>query len=306
MTYRLYRREKVKSGNYYVAVACHRCNKNIYILDDPSKGAKGIPSFGDADFSIPCGRCGHDDIYRPQELMALESKEDLPSTYPPRAIISKSPRKPLNKSYPNAKVVMGVGYIEDRPRAAALVGRIITSWADVEVQCARLLSALMHTGIPESAAVFGSLRRSTFQSDVLTAVAEVALQHKDLMLFKAYLKRKSALEKERNDLAHGCFGVSVSIPDHIVWVSQTDFLNYSVAHSAGKDGVTLTDKLYVYELGTLERIASEISDFYHQLGYLVGYIRARKEGRDEFCEERYQDLCKLPCLKDFINSAKKK
>lgn len=306
MTYRLYRRKAVKAGEYYLSVSCHGCNENIYLIEDPAKGVHGIPFLGDAYFSIPCNRCRHDDIYEMPEIEIVQSKEDLPSTFPSRATISKSSRKPLSRSYPQAKVVMGVGYIEDRPRAAALVGRIITSWADVEVQCALLLSVLMNTGIPESAAVFGSLKRSTFQADVLTAVAEVTLQQNDLLLFKAYLKRKSALEKERNDLAHGCFGVSVSIPDHIVWVSQTDFLNFSVAHSAGKDGVTLSDKLYVYELGTLERIASEISEFYDQLGFLVGYIRARKEGKDDFCKNRYQELCKLPFLKELINTAKNK
>lgn len=306
MTYRLYRRDEVKTGEYYFSVSCHGCNDNIYLFEDPSKGANGVTLAGDGDFLIPCSRCRHDDIYKLPEIKVVQSTEDLPSTYPSRATISKSSRKPLNRNYPQAKVVMGVGYIEDRPRAAALVGKIVTSWADVEVQCARLLSVLMSTNIPESAAVFGSLRNSRAQSDALSAVAEITLSQKDLLLFNAYIKRKAALEKERNDLAHGCFGVSVNIPDHIIWVSQTDFLNFSIAHSAGKEGVTLRDKQFVYELGTLERIASEISEFYDQLGLLVGYIRALKEGEDDFCRKRYPELCKLPFLRELINSAKKK
>lgn len=304
MTYRLYRREEVKIGNYYFAVTCHGCNNKIYVLDDPSKGGNGVQFLGDADFSIPCSRCGHDDIYKLIEIEALQSTEHLPSTYPSRTPISKSPRKPLNRSYPHAKVVIGVGYIEDRPKAAALVGKIVTSWADIEVQCARLLSELMNTNIPESAAVFGSLRNSRAQSDALTAVAEITLSHKDLLLFNAYLKRKAALEKERNDLAHGCFGVSVSIPDHIIWVSQTDFLNFTVAQSSGKNGLTLHDRLFVYELGTLERIASEISQFYSQLGLFIGYLRAGKEGNSVFCKEQYVKLSSQPFIKHFLSTNK--
>ncbi|HDC4592410.1 TPA: hypothetical protein O8U12_003322 [Enterobacter cloacae] len=306
MIYRLYRRDAVKVGEHYFSVSCHRCKQKIYILDDPTKGARGVPFFGDADFSIPCGRCCHDDIYKLHEIENVKSIEDLTSTYPARAAISKSPRKPLNRNYPHAKVIMGVGYIEDRPKAAALVGRIVTAWADVEVQCARLLSVLMNTAIPESAAVFGSLRNSRAQSDALLAVAEISLNKKDLDLFNAYMKRKASLEKERNDLAHGCFGVSVSIPEHIVWVSQTDFLNFSIANAAGKAGVTLKDKQFVYELGTLERIAMEINEFHTQLGFLVGYIGAGKEGNVDFCRDRYQDLIKLPFIKDYIQAAKKK
>lgn len=305
MTYRLYRRDEVRAGEHYFSVTCRGCKNKIYILEDPAKGVSGFPLVGDSDLSIPCIRCCHDDIYKFAEIEPVQSAEDLPSTYPPRAKISKSSRKPLNRSYPHAKVIMGVGFIEDRPKAAALVGKIITSWADVEVQCARLLSVLMNTDIPESAAVFGSLRSSRAQSDALSAVAEITLNHKDLLLFNAYIKRKAALEKERNDLAHGCFGVSVSIPDHVVWVSQTDFLNFSIAHSAGKGGVTLKDKQFVYELGTLERIASEISEFYAQLGFLVGYIRASKEGNNDFCRDRYQKLCKLPFLNGLMNTPKK-
>lgn len=306
MTYRLYRRNAVKAGEHYFCVSCHGCKEKIYILDDPTKGALGVPVSPDNDFSIPCSRCGHDDIYKFHEIEATRSEEDIPSTYPIRGPISKSSRKPLTRSYPNAGVIMGVGYIEDRPKAAALIGKIVTSWADVEVQCARLLSVLMNTAISESAAVFGSLRSSRAQSDALIAVAEIALSHKDLSLFNAYLKRKAALEKERNDLAHGCFGVSVSIPDHIIWISQTDFLNFSVGDSARNEGVTLRDKLFVYEIGTLERISSEICEFYDHLGFLVGYLFARKEGKSDFCKHRYEELRKLPFIAEIMNTAKKK
>ncbi|MCX8288309.1 hypothetical protein [Enterobacter pseudoroggenkampii] len=305
MIYRFYRRDAIKTGEYYFSVLCHGCGQYIYVLDDPSKGKADNPFVGDGKLSIPCNRCSHDDIYELTEIKSIPSTEDLASTYPSRATISKSSRKPLIRSYPYAKVTMGVGYIEDRPKAAALVGKIITSWADIEVQCARLLSVLMNTAIPESAAVFGSLRNSRSQSDALIAVAEISLSQKDLELFNAFLKRKAALEKERNDLAHGCFGVSVSIPEHIVWVSQSDFLNFSIAHAAGIDGVKFKEKLFVYELGTLERIAMEISEFHAQLGYLVGHIRASKEGRVDFCKENYQVLITLPFIKEFIQSPKR-
>lgn len=298
--YRLYRREKVKKGEYYFFMTCHGCGHKIYLFEDKSKGTIALPVNEESNFSVPCSRCCLDDTYESKEVESTRSDENLPSTYPERVVMSKSSRKPLKKSYPNAKVTMGVGFIEDRPKAAALVGRIVTSWADVEVQCARLLSALMNTAIPESAAVFGSLRSSRAQSDALIAVAEVALSSKELALVNAFLKRKAALEKERNDLAHGCFGVSVSIPDHILWVSQNDFLNFSASHSAGKSGVDLDDKLFVYELGTLERIAAEISEYHVQLGSLTGYVVALKNGNENFTRPRYKELCVLPFIKNLI------
>lgn len=185
--------------------------------------------------------------------------------------------------------------------------RIITSWADIEVQCARLLAELMGTDIPAAAAVFGSLRSSRAQHDALTAAAEAVLNEDDLELFNAHMARRSSLEKERNDLAHGCFGVSVAIADHIVWVAQGDFLAFS---AGGGDPESFRKKQFVYELGTLERIAQEITEFYDQLGFFKGYLWARQDGANGamFRAQRYPQLCSQPHIRqalDRIRAAKR-
>tara|TARA_R110000868_G_scaffold53249_8_gene167384 strand:- start:6632 stop:7249 length:618 start_codon:yes stop_codon:yes gene_type:complete len=193
---------------------------------------------------------------------------------------------------------MGVGLIEDRPKAAAIVGRIITSWADIEVQCARLLAKLMATGNPAAAAVFGALRSSRTQADVLDAAAAAVLDDRDRLLFSAHMSRKASLEKERNDLAHGCYGVEVSLPDAVIWVSQADFITFSTAHEYGTDTKTLEKyrrKMFVYELGTLERIAQEIAEFHIQIGSFTGYLRMpNNPGR----AQRYAQLCDQPYIRE--------
>jgi hypothetical protein len=168
---------------------------------------------------------------------------------------------------------MGAGLIEDRPQAAAIIGRIITSWADIEVQCARLLAVLMGTNVPAAAAVFGALRSSRTQADALEAAAAAVLDERDKLLFAAHMLRKAPLEKERNDLAHGCFGVAVSLPDAVIWTSQTDRIASSTAHEYGTDPETVErsrKKMYIYEVGSLERIAQEIIQFHEQLGAWTG------------------------------------
>lgn len=308
MAYRLYRRDPILKGEWYYALKCKGCHELIYVLDDASKGTRPVQMVGDGELSVPCRRCTHDDLYSVDDLQIVQATEFLPSAYPERETISKSSRKPLTKSYANAKITMGVGYIEDRPKAAALVGRIITSWADIEVQAARLLAELMGANIPQAAAVFGSLRNSRAQSDALNAVAEVVLNERDLLLFQAYIARKASLEKERNDLAHGCFGVSVSIPDHIVWVSQSDFLTFTAAHKANQKTFDLKEKQFVYELGTLERIAQEIEEFYDQLGFFTGYLVARHGGPDgeAFRASRHYELCNQPHIKQALKSIQAK
>jgi len=308
MTYRLYRRDPVLKGNWYYTLNCKGCGELIYVLDDASNGSKKVRMQGDGDLSVPCRRCTHDDLYFVNDLHVVQAIDSFPSSYPEREVISGGARKPISRSYPNAKVTMGVGYIEDRPKAAALVGRIVTSWADIEIQATRLLAELMGANIPQVAAVFGSLRNSRSQSDALIAAAEAVLNEEDLLLFHAYIVRKASLEKERNDLAHGCFGVSVSIPDHIVWVAQSDFLAFTSAHKANHKTFDLREKQFVYELGTLERIAQEIAEFYNQLGFLTGYLTARHDGTngEVFREQRYLELCDQPHIKEAISSMKAK
>jgi len=306
MPYRLYRRDSISKGEWYYVLKCKGCGELIYVLDDPSRGTKKLSFEGDGELSVPCHRCGHDDLYAANDLRPMQANDSFTSTYPERVKVSGAKRKPIATAFPNAKVTMGVGYIEDRPRAAALVGRIVTSWADVEVQITRLLAELMGANIPQVSAVFGSLKNSRSQSDALIAAAESVLEDHDLLLFNAYVARKSSLEKERNDLAHGCFGISVGIPDHIVWVAQSDYLAFTAAHKAQQKGFDLRERQFLYELGTLERIAQEIGKFYNQVGFLSGYLSARDRSHagKAFRTKRYPELCDQPHIKEALLSIK--
>lgn len=303
MAYRLYRRDPITKGSWYHAVKCKGCGQNIYALDDPSSGKSPAVLVGEGQFSIPCNRCAHDDFYTAKEIENLQSAEDLDGGRPPRVAVSAGSRKPLWKSYPKAKVTFGVGYIEDRPAASAIVGRIITAWADLEIQCSRLLAELMGTNVPAAAAVFGSLRSSRAQHDALSAAAEAVLGKEDFTLFAAHMARRASLEKERNDLAHGCYGVSVAIPEHIVWVAQGDYLAFS---AGGGDPEEFRRKQFVCELGVLERIAQEIEEFYNQLGFFTGYLWARQDGLRgaAFRAQRYPQLCSQPHIREALARAR--
>ena len=294
-SFRLYPRETVKIGNWYYTFICKGCGKLIYPLEDGTNGERPAPMLGFAEFLIPCPRCLHDDAYLIQEAKVVQSTESLDGFRPARVEVSKSSRKPLIPQFKNAKVIMGVGLIEDRPKAAAIIGRIATAWSDVEVACARLLAELMGTNAPAAAAVFGALRSSRTQSDALDAAAKVVLNTKDHMLFAAHMARKASLEKERNDLVHGCYGVAVSLPDAVIWVSQSDYIAFRTARKNASDDGDLEKywkRMFVYELGTLERIAQEISEFHAQLGFFIGYLgisddNGRAQRFDQLCNQSH-------------------
>lgn len=307
MALRVYRREGIKKGNWYYTVVCEGCQKPIHFLEDNSQGKSPVKLLGGDTFSIPCFQCAHEAEYAADQVSVKQADEDRASIRPPRVKTSPSPRQSLWKTHPDAKATFGVGFIEDRPKAAAIVGRIITSWADIEVQCTRLLAELMGTNIPAAAAVFGSLRSSRAQQDALDAAAHAVLSERDIELHAAYMKRRSSLEKQRNDLAHGCFGVSVQIPDDVIWVSQSDYLSFTASHKTGPSAEA-TEKFrksqFVYTLGTLERISQEIEEYYHQLGFFSGYLTARNYGSqgDSFRAVRYGELCNQPHIGEILQA----
>ena len=296
--YRIYTRDPVIQGNWYFTVACKGCGKPIYPLEDNSNGERPLPLQGDAELLIPCPRCQHDDSYNLSDLSQSQARESLDGFRPQRVAISRSSRKPLLPQFKNARPIMGVGLIEDRPKAAAIVGRIITSWADIEVQCARLLATVMGTNVPAAAAVFSSLRSSRAQADALEAASKAVLDKRDQSLFSALMARKGALEKERNDLAHGCYGVEVSMPDAIIWVSQIDYITFTTAYASGTDASTreaYRKKMFVYELGTLERIAQEFAELHHQLGMFIGYLGIIDA---DLRSRRYAEICDDPRIRE--------
>lgn len=293
--YRVYRREPVERGKWYYAIQCQTCDNPIYVLNaTQAEVVQPIQFSGKGEISAPCLRCDADSILPFANLKVIQAKEDCAGGRPPRVKASKSSRKPFRRTGVKATPIMGVGYVEDRPAVAAIIGRIITSWADIEVACAMLLAEMMKTDAAPAAAVFGSLRSSRAQQDALNAVALTVLSEADHDLFAAHMARRSALEKERNDLAHGCFGVCIPIKDGIVWASQADYIAFQATFKTDPDALLkFRSKQFVYEEGTLERIAQEIEEFHGQLKSLTGYLWSYRQGPqgEAFRAMRYPQLC---------------
>lgn len=282
--------QSVKKGLWYIGVICAGCGEPILALDDPSNGKFLIPLTGEGKLSIPCFPCGHDTQYGKEALQLFKAAEDIPTYRDLRPDPSSSSRQPLLRKYRDAKITLGVGAIEQRPEAAKVIARCITYWTFVEVQSARLLSIMLKANTEPAVALFLSIRNARSEREALSAVAEKVLDQNDLDLFLALLQYKSAVEKERNALAHGVFGFSAQITDGLVWISTSDYISHLANHAAtGKNQVR--DKCFVYEIGDLETIARDVEDLAQQIGFFLGYLAS-----DEplWRATRYPQLCSSP------------
>jgi hypothetical protein len=223
------------------------------------------------------------------------------------------PRQPLTKKYPNVRPTFGPGFLEDRPKAAALVARCIALWTEVEREEARLLATMLRANTEPAIALFLTLQSSRIQLAVLEAVAGVVLNEADYDLFSALMKYRESVEKERNALAHGCFGGSPEITEGVAWIDPRHLTQHTIRVNA--TGVTdesmawVRSKTFVYELGDFETIARDIEKLHNQLMFFIGYLVSRHlepPMTDEWRAQRYRELCAEPRVAQALGSLREK
>jgi hypothetical protein len=216
------------------------------------------------------------------------------------------PRQPLLKKYPNSGIAFGAGFLEQRPKAAALIGECIAGWTEVELQTARLLSKMLHANTEPAIALYLSLANERAKSDVLTSIAEYVFSGKDLALFNAILKAKNSVGAQRNSLAHGLFGVASDEAEGVAWISTKDRIkhmlemNKDVGYSRdAADYLKLKEFVSVYTILDLDELLQQIADIHRIMYNFVGYV-----GNSD--AEGYQKLLGEPLVKRSLSLANPK
>lgn len=296
--FRLHRPENVTAGDWCIVVKCESCQQPIYLLTDPSNGKNPVPFNGEGKLSVPCHSCHHDTTYASSDPFPYQAPHDIQFRRPiPKA--SGSSRQPLKRKYRNVKVTFGAAFLEDRPEAAAAIGRCVALWTEVEAQQARLLAKLLKANTEPALAMFLALRSGRAQSEVLNAVAGAVLDSDDLELFSAVMRVCSAAEKERNHLAHGRYGGAYAIANGVAWIDPVHLVEHAAmidARGITKDSEDwVRDRTFVYEPEDIETIAQDIAEAGTLLSLFTGYLEPGWAARGER-EARRLQLCSEPRL----------
>ena len=207
----------IKKGDWYWGVKCKGCTKPILAFNDGSKGQHPGAFTGEGKIRVPCQACGHEEYYVAADLRSFKAQFSAKSYKDRRRQPSGSGRQPFLPKYANAKVTFGMGALEQRPEAAIIIARCIAYWTVVETSAAGLLATMLKANTEPAVAVYLSLQNNRAKRDVMFAAAEASLNPGDLRLFEALMSYKQAVEKERNSLAHGIFGLSYTIKEGVVW-----------------------------------------------------------------------------------------
>lgn len=196
------------------------------------------------------------------------------------------PRQPYLPTFKHLNYAVGALVLKDRPEHCAAIGKCITIWGQVDNEMGNLFALLLGTESAAALEVFLSLRRFSNQHEALQAAVKHRLAGEDLCTFQAILAVYGALEKERNSLAHGCFGISDDDPTVLFWVDVKDHVHFQTEvltkESRGEFAATddrharLKENMYVYRLSDLESLFQQMEELWWAAFYFNGFLRQPK------------------------------
>lgn len=177
------------------------------------------------------------------------------------------PRQPFLRTDPGAHYYINQNCMADRPEMASTIARCLLTWSLVDVEMSLILAALLDTRSDAAVAVYLSLQNARAQRDALSSAAAISLSGEDLALFNAILALHKASSGDRNDLAHGIFGVVSNKSDQLIWCPSAKFAAWMTRanqkawnlESDPDPHAPLRNELFIYTKSDLEAIFSQFS-----------------------------------------------
>lgn len=190
-------------------------------------------------------------------------------------------RQPYLPHFSHLDFAVGSGVLDNRPELAACLGRCIAVWSYADNEMGHLLGILLETDAPVAQEVFGQLRRSAKQVEVLEIAARHKLVDRELELFNTIVRAYKYLENERNCLAHGCFGVASNDESVLFWLAVKDHVEFqTTVLSKMANGIDVEDphehlrkRMYVYKSSDLSGIEDDMKSFRKLAGQFNVYLR---------------------------------
>jgi hypothetical protein len=189
------------------------------------------------------------------------------------------PRQPLVPSLHKGPWGIGPRLVESRPEHVALIGRCITLWPDVLHQMGMLLGILLGVNSEAAVAVFSTFRNARVRQDAMIAAANYTLDEQTLELLNAILVVVGSAEKERDHLAHGCYGSSDNIADGILWIESKHLGPWNVSmllkepHRTGGEHAEIAAHIFVYRKADIQEIYDGIHDAWRAMFEFLVLVR---------------------------------
>jgi hypothetical protein len=189
-----------------------------------------------------------------------------------------------------------------RPKLAVKVSQCISEWAEIETVLAIYFSTLLGAEPKAALAIYSALDNRAAQLRAVAAAAAEKLHPDDADLFEAVLQ--AALRptmKERDKLAHWCWGTCDELPDDLVIREPSDktdshfiALEYEGGTSPLRNTTDEPDKTYVVSEKYLTGLHKRLINAKGYLGLLR--VRASSKSPQKERDEALQELSSEPLI----------
>lgn len=189
--------------------------------------------------------------------------------------------QPYLPTFSNKRYSVGFQALKERPAFAEIIGLCVSIWSYVDNEIGGLFGILLGTDSEAAHRVFLVLRRWSNQQEALNAAAESKLSGDEMALYQALITDYKSLESQRNEIAHGCFGICpdddsllfvIKVLHHVIW--QADILPKHMKGIIPVDSHQgLKERMYVYSLMELETLYNRMEKLWFDIFYFNGYLR---------------------------------
>lgn len=214
-------------------------------------------------------------------------------------VMPRQPFLPFLLNNRDGQFNVGPQALQQRPEIELLIANCMMAWPPTEAEMAMLLAHLLGAEQSEAAlAVFQSLRRSSAQKEAIREAAAVTLSDADQELLNAIIAAHSAIEKQRNALAHGHFGTYSLLTDGVVWMETKSFLDTKIKGELGHQTMTaefLTEmysNVSIYKAPDVAAIFEDIKDIADIWNKFIHYLRVHQSL--PLSTGLYRQLCERP------------
>ena len=194
------------------------------------------------------------------------------------------PRQPYLPTFAHLTYSVGANVLSNRPDLAEAIGQCVALWGSADNEMGFMFGNLLGTDSEAALEIFLSLRRSTNQLDALATAAKHKLSDDEDTIFQVLKQLYSSLEKERNALAHGIYGVCDEQRDILFWIDVKDHVTFMAdvvprlnrGDAIDDPHARLKSKMFVWRLAELQELRKTMVDFIRGAAAFNTHLRERK------------------------------
>ena len=213
------------------------------------------------------------------------------------------PRQPYLPTFAHLTYSVGANVLSNRPDLAEAIGQCVALWGSADNEMGIMFGNLLGTDSEATLEVFLVLRRSGNQLDALGAAAKHKLAGDEEKIFQVLKRLYSSLEKERNALAHGVFGVCDEQRDVLFWIDIKDHVTFiaDVVPRINRGEVIsdpharLKSKMFVWRLAELYELRTAMLDFIRGVAAFNSHLRERC---NESWSTQLEQVRNIPLIKN--------